>query len=143
MSELSENQKAAAAHLNVIRDTEQAINDKLLELEALRYKASGAGAIRYDKVNVQTSPQNFMEQVICDIAELSAEVEEDRASVDELKGTAYAIIRRMPKADERTLLEWYYLNGLPMAAIMEKMHRSERSVYYLRMDALETYGGLL
>lgn len=135
--------KEAEKYLGKIRNVEKIIHDKEQELEALRYKASGAGAIRYDKERVQTSPQNYMEMAMMDIAELGKEIEEDKASIEDIKGTAYGIVRVMQQAEERTVLEWFYLNGLSMEDTADKMHMSKRNAYYLKEDALESFGRIL
>lgn len=140
---MTENQKKAETFLSKIRSLEKSIHNKELEIEALRYKASGAGAIDYSKEKIQTSPQNFMEMAIADVMELLAEVEEDKASLEELKGTAYSIVREMADPEHRTLIEWYYLNCVKMQIVCDNMGISERTAYYMREDALEVYGGLM
>lgn len=140
---MTDTQKKADKFLNRIRKIETSIKDKELELEALRYKASGAGGIDYSKDRVQTSPQNFMEMAMCDIVELSAEIEEDKASIEDIKANAYSIVRKMEEPTQRAMIEWFYLNGLDMDSIAIKMYRSERAAYYLRDDALERFGELL
>lgn len=140
---MTDRQKEAESYLNKIRDVEKTIQGKEQELEALRYKASGAGAIRYDKDRVQTSPQNYMEMAMIDIVELEKEIEEDKASIENIKGTAYGIVRIMQQADERTVIEWFYLNGLSMEDTADKMHMSRRNAYYLKDDALESFGRLM
>lgn len=139
----SKNQKAADEYLSKIKDVEEMIRKKEQELEALRYKASGAGAIRYDKDRVQTSPQNYMEMAMMDIVELNKEIEEDKASIENIKGDAYAIVRMIQKADQRAIIEWFYLNGLSMEAVADKMSMSTRNAYYLRDDALESFGSIM
>lgn len=140
---MTDTQKKADKFLNRIRKIETSIKDKELELEALRYKASGAGGIDYSKDRVQTSPQNFMEMAMCDIVELLAEIEEDKASIEDIKANAYSIVRKMEEPTQRAMIEWFYLNGLDMDSIAIKMYRSERAAYYLRDDALERFGELL
>ena len=140
---MTDNQTKALTHLNSIRKQTESIRAKELEIEALRYKASGAGAIRYDKDRVQTSPQNYMEMAIADVIELSAELEEDKAGVEELLGNTYRIVRKMPEPEHRVLIEWYYLNGLKVDDVCNRMSRSERSFYYLRDDALESFGQVM
>lgn len=140
---MTDNQQAAELYLNKIRDIEKRIKNKELELEALRWKASGVGAIRYDKDKVQTSPQNYMEMAMEDITELSAEIEEDKASIEDVKGTAYAIVRLMKEPEQRAMIEWFYLNCIAMNIVCDKMCMSERNAYYLRDDALESFGKLL
>jgi len=128
--------------LEQIRDTEKNIKAKQDELEALRYKASGAGAIRYDKDRVQTSPQDYMAMAVADIVEIEKQISEAQAEIEQMKGDAYALVRRMDKPEQRTIIEWYYLNGLSMANTALHMNMSERSAYYLREDALETFESL-
>lgn len=137
---MTDNQKKAHNYLSHIRDTEKLIKDKELELEALRWKASGVGAIQYDKEKIQTTAQNYMEMAIADCIEIEQEIEEDKATIEETKGTAYNIVRKMKKPDQRAIIEWYYLNCLSMEDIAQKMYMSVRNAYYLKDDALETFG---
>jgi len=137
---MTDNQSNALKYLSRIRTITEAMRNKELEIEALRYKASGAGAIRYDKDHVQTSPQNYMEMAIADVIQLEAELEEDKASREELLGNTYSIVRKLPEPEHRVLIEWYYLNGLKVDDVCNKICRSERGFYYLRDDALESFG---
>lgn len=137
---MTDNQTKAENYLKAIREVEKNLKSKRDELEALRYKASGAGAIRYDKDRVQTSPQDYLAMAMVDIVEISKQINEDEASIEDMKGKAYSIVRQMEKADHRALIEWFYLNGISMTETAEKMHLSERSAYYLKDDALEAFG---
>lgn len=125
--------------LEKIRDFEKDINQKHMELEALRYKASGAGSIRYDKDPVQTSPQDYMSMAIIDIVELEKQIQEAESEIERTKGEAYAIVRQMIKPDHRAVIEWYYLNGLSMIDTANKLNLSERAAYYLREDAIDEF----
>lgn len=140
---MTDYQQKAVNNLNRIRTATESIRQKELEVEALRYKASGAGAIRYDKDHVQTSPQNYLEMAVADLIELEAELEEDKASMEDMLTNAYRIVRRMPEQEQRILIEWYYINGLKVEEVCNKINKSERSFYYLRDDALEAYGKIL
>lgn len=140
---MTDNQKKANKYLSLIRDTEYDIKNKELELEALRWKASGVKAIRYDTDKIQTSPERYLEMAIADIVEKEHEIEEDKARIEEVKGIAYAIVRRMHKPEQRALIEWFYLNCLSMQDVAKKMYMSERNAYYLKDDALETFGSVL
>ena len=82
---MTEYQIKAEGYLNQIRKIEKLLKNKRDELEALRYKASGAGAIRYDKDHVQTSPQDYMTMAIADIVEIEKQIKEDEMSVEEQK----------------------------------------------------------
>lgn len=137
---MTNNQTNALNHLNKIRKAAELIRTKELEIEALRYKASGAGGIDYSKDRIQTTPQNYLEMAIADVIELTAELEEDKASIEDMLGRTYRIVRAMPDPEQRILIEWYYLNGLKVDDACERMCKSERSFYYLRDDALESFG---
>lgn len=125
--------------LELLKDAEKRIFAKKLELEALRYKASGAGAIRYDKDSVQTSPQDYLTLAIADIVELEKQIAEDEIALEDLKGKTYSVIRKIENPEYRALLEWYYLNDRPILEIANKLNVSERTAYYLRDDALEAF----
>lgn len=137
------NQTRAQDYLTQIRVVEKAIKNKRDELEALRYKASGAGAITYDKDRVQTSPQDYLTMAIADIVEIEKQIIEDEASIEDMKGQAYSVVRQMEHPEYRILIEWFYLNGLSMIETAERMSMSERSAYYLKDDALEEFGEIM
>ena len=115
-----QNRNKAEAYLKKIRDSDRALKSKRDELDALRYKASGAGAIRYDKDHVQTSPQDYLSMAMDDIIKIEKQI-----------------------AEKEIVIEWYYLNGLSMIATADKMCIAERTAYYLRDDALETFGKMM
>lgn len=126
-------------NLEIIRDNERSINAMRLELEALRYKASGVGAIRYDKDRVQVSPQDYMTMALADVLELEKRISEQIDNIEEMKGQAYIIVRKIEAPEQRAIIEWYYLNGLSMIDTAERLNMSERSAYYLREDALKSF----
>lgn len=125
--------------LEHIRDAEKNINAKKQELEALRYKASGAGAIRYDKDRVQTSPQDYMTMAIADVIEIEKQIKEDEEDIEKIRGEAYAVVRKMVNPEHRAVIEWYYLNGLSMVNTAFQMGLSERSAYYLKEEAVAVF----
>ena len=138
-----QNRNKAELYLRKIRDNDRALKSKRDELDALRYKASGAGAIRYDKDHVQTSPQDYLSLAMDDIIKIEKQIEEKEAILEELKGKAYTMVRQIPQTDHRIIIEWYYLNGLSMIATADKMSIAERTAYYLRDDALDSFGKLM
>ena len=111
-------------NLEVIRDNERSINAMRLELEALRYKASGVGAIRYDKDRVQVSPQDYMTMALADVLELEKRISEQIDNIEEMKGQAYIIVRKIEAPEQRAIIEWYYLNGLSMIDTAERLNMS-------------------
>lgn len=140
---LSKNQEKATSYLMPIRNIEKKLHSKRLELEALRYRASGAGAIRYDKDHVQTSPEDYLAMAMSDIIEIDKFIKAAEEDIEKKKGKAYSIVRKIETEDHRTIIEWYYLNGLSMIETATRMSIAERTAYYLRDDALESFGALL
>lgn len=137
------NRNRAEIYLKRIRDNDKTLKLQRDELDALRYKASGAGAIRYDKDHVQTSPQDFLSIAMDDIIRIEKQIDELESINDELKGEAYGMVRQLKETDQRTILEWYYLNGITMLDTAQRMGIGERTAYYLREDALESFGEIL
>lgn len=140
---MTNNQQKATSYLMSIRDIEKKLHNKRLELEALRYKASGAGAIRYDKDRVMTSPDDYLAKAMVDIIEIEKQIEKEESSIEKKKGKAYGVVRQIEQDEQRIIIEWYYLNGLSMAETAMKMNIAERTSYYIRDDALESFGKLL
>ena len=140
---MTSNQAKASKYLSAIRQSEKSIHNKRLELEALRYRASGAGAIRYDKEHVQTSPGDFLAMAMNDIVEIEKYISSAEAEIEKKKGKAYSIVRKIETEEQRIFIEWYYLNGLSMNETADKMSYAERTTYYLRDDALESFGRFL
>lgn len=136
---MTTNQTKATSYLIGIRSIEKRLHTKRLELEALRYKASGAGTIRYDKEQVQTSPGDYLAEAMADIIEIEKQIEKEERNVEKKKGKAYSIVRKIESPDQRIIIEWYYLNGLSMIDTAERLNMSERSAYYLREDALKSF----
>lgn len=140
---MTDNQARASSYLSSIRNIEKRLNNKRLELEALRYKASGAGAIRYDKDRVQTTPEDFIVKAMNDIIRIEKQIEKEEREAEKKKGKAYSIVRKMDQAEQRIIIEWYYFNGLSMIDAATRMNIAERTAYYLRDDALEGFGKLM
>ena len=127
------------SELERIRDAEKTIRSKKLELEALRYRASGAGAIRYDKDRVQTSPNDYLAMAMDDIIKIESQIEEEEKEIEQIRADAYSVVRKMENVEHRAVLEWYYLNGLSMANTAFQMNRSERSAYDLKEEAIKAF----
>lgn len=137
---MTKNQSRAESFLKKIQEGEEILKSKQNELNALRYKASGQGAIRYDKDHVQSTPQNYLELMVDDIFKIEKQIEELKDETEKLKSKAYSIIRTFKEPDHRTLITWYYINGLTMSQTADRMNLSDRKVYYMKNDALEAFG---
>lgn len=131
----------AEESLNTIDSMQKKIRSEKLELEALRYKASGAGAIRYDKEKVMTSPSgDLMAMVVDDIIKQEQKIKEDEELLEQEKKEAYEVIRLIENIDHRTFIEWIYINNATMRSTAKKMYVSERRIYDLKKEALNSYG---
>lgn len=119
------------------------LEDKELELESMYAIAYGLGAIRYDKDKVQTSPENYMERAMVEIDELKADIDRLKGKINDAKIEALENIKKVSKSKHRTILIWHYIGLKPMSEIAHDMQRSERAVYYMRLKALEEYGGII
>ena len=140
---MTDNQARASSYLSSIRNIEKQLKNKRLELDALRYKASGAGTIRYDKDRVQTTPEDFMVKVMDDIIRIDKQIEKEERDAEKKKGRAYSIVRKMDQEEHRIIIEWYYFNGLSMIDAATRMNIAERTAYNLRNDALESFGKMM
>lgn len=140
---MTNGQKKAEDFLKKIRDVERMLKTKHDELDALRYKASGAGAITYNKDRVQSSPQDFMSMVMDDIVKIEKEIRKEEAGIENKKAQALHIIHKIPVQEQRTIILWYYFNGISMTDTALKMSIAERTAYYLRDEALESFGHLM
>lgn len=139
---MTENQKTAEKYLLKIRKQSKRLKSLLNEIEALEYAAAGQGAISYEKDRVQKSTDRNIKLVefMDDIINKKNEFDEVEAELDELKITSYHIIKKIENIDERIILEWYYINAKSMEEIIKKISVSERKAYYLREEALESFG---
>ena len=113
------------------------------ELDALRYRASGAGAIRYDKDHVMTSPQNYIEIAIQDIADVSRKLDKEKELFEALLYDAYSIIRQMKVPEQRIALVMHYMNCKPWQEVETVLNISKRKMFYIRNEALEEFGRLM
>lgn len=137
------NQNKALNYLDTIKKLSERIKSRGLEIDALRYSASGAGGIQYDKDRVQTSPEDRLALIIDDILEKEKEQDEDIDRLYDLKCEVYSYIRRLSDEYERIFLEYVYINNMTINIAANKMHMSERNLYNVRLNALENFGLLL
>lgn len=133
------NQQRADNILTSIRDFNIHIKKRYEKVEALKLSTLPS-AIRYDKDKIQSSPQNYQEKALADAVDLEYEIEEEIASMDELKINVYNVINSLEDEEEQKLLLFYYYDVLSWQDVAAKMHRSESSIYDLRLIALENFG---
>lgn len=132
------NQRRAEKFLLDIRNMDKEIDNLICKIDYLRYKASGAGAIRYDKDRVQTSPEDMVCEAITEVIE------------QEQKLSAY--IRKIQRRREYTkqvielwnnnnaqYIDIYYLNHGSIFDVSSRIGCSNRQAYRIRDNALEQF----
>lgn len=135
---MTDNQKKADAYLMRIRNAEKDMRVLFEQIQYLRYKASGMGAIRYDKDHVQTSPEDMVCAAIAEAVTLenklfgrnkqTREAFERTTQILSLWGDKYA-----------TAIETYYLDHGSMCDVARHCKCSDRNAYRIKLDALEKF----
>lgn len=135
---MTDNQKKADRYLMRIRCMDQEMKMLYEKILYLRYKASGMGAIRYDKDHVQTSPEDMVCEAISEAVSLEnilfgrnkwkKQALEHTQEVLSLWGDKYA-----------TAIETYYLNHGSMVDVARNCKCSDRNAYRVKLEALERF----
>lgn len=110
-------------------------NLKNMKADALRMSVLGR-AITYDKPNVQTSPHNYVEDTLAEVADLESEAEVIMSQGDDLKARLKAMIEILESDEQQIVLIDYYFNGLSISDIADKRNFSKTAVWDIRNDAL-------
>lgn len=134
-----EEYSAAKQYLRTIRNEQkelQSMKDMAAELRASIYP----GAIVYDAVKVQTSPEDRMSEKMAAWSDLIGEIEQHIITLEEKKVEALQIIRKIEESNHRLVLELYYLAGvdslLTWDQVAKKMNYNRRHVLKLHGSAL-------
>ena len=135
---MTDNQIRANDYLMRIRNADKEMRIIYEKILYLRYKASGMGAIRYDKDHVQTSPEDMVCASIAEAVTLenklfgrnrqTKEAYERTQEIISLWGDKYA-----------TALETYYLNRGSMVDVARNCKCSDRNAYRVKLEALERF----
>ena len=111
--------------------------------EEIRHRMQSVGAIRYDKLNVQSTPNDPMLDNIARL--LEAEQEALRLSA-QLANVYKEICDKLEQMDNelyRTILTYRYLHNMNLQAIADRVHYSEGYVWKLHRKALAAFEKLL
>lgn len=135
---MTDNQQKADKYLMRIRNANKEMRIMYEQILYLRYKASGMGAIRYDKDHVQTSPEDMVCQSIAEAVTLenrlfgrnkqTKEALERTQKILSILGDKYA-----------TAIETYYLNHGSMLDVARNCKCSDRNAYRVKLEALERF----
>lgn len=98
--------------------------------------ASGVGAIRYDKVSVQTSPiQDRMTDIVANIIQSTDEYEEQIKLLQKQEAQARSLLIQLTECHER-VLSLHYLDGLSWSQVAVKLNYDDGYIYEVKDKAL-------
>lgn len=135
---MTEAQNKANAYLLEIRNAEKEINEMILRIDYLRYKASGATAIRYDKDHVQTSPGDMVCEAIVEAVSIENKLFAKHKKLVNMREKTNTIIQ-LWNDNCTKLIETYYLSHGSMVKAAEIIGCSNRSAYRIKLEALERF----
>ena len=136
---MTTNQQKADHYLMQIRNADKEMRQIFEQIQFLRYKASGMGAIRYDKDHVQTSPEDMVCECIAQAVQLENKLfARNRRLHDSLTRTN-EILQLWNDNNNARLITIYYLNHGSMGDVAEQIGCSSRNAYFIKLKALEEF----
>ena len=135
---MTNNQKKANKYLMQIRDASKELTELIFQIDYLRYKASGAGAIRYDKDRVQTSPEDMVCEAISEAVYLEGKLSNRHKQLKAMRENTEKILALWADNNAR-MIEVYYLNHGSMVDVARQIKCSDRQAYRIRDNALEQF----
>ena len=135
---MTENQRKADKYLQQIRNADKEINETILKISYLRYKASGATAIRYDKDRVQTSPQDMMCEAVTEAVALERELSERHRELVMMRQHVELVISTW-NDKSGAFIDSYYLSRRSMIDTAKHLGCSDRNAYFIKLKALEEF----
>ncbi len=135
---MTERQQRADKYLMQIRNADREITDIILRIDYLRYKASGAGAIRYDKDHVQTSPEDMMCQSISEAVDLEQQLSARSKQLKAMREHTEQVISLWSDNKAR-FIDIYYLKHGSMSEVADRIGCTSRSAYNIKFRALEEF----
>ena len=137
---MTKDQKRARAnkYLIQIRNADKEITEMILKISYLKYKASGCGAIRYDKDRVMTSPQDMMCEAVTEAVYLEKRMAARHRELMDARRHTEDILELWGDKQAR-FIDIYYLNHGNMSDVARQMKCSDRTAYRIRLDALERF----
>lgn len=127
--------KKADRYLSKIRNADKELTDILNQINYLRYKASGATGIRYDKDHVQTSPSDMVCETLAEAVDLERKLSDRHRELLQMRQQAEEITQLLSD-NERYLIRYYYLDRISMTETADRLHMSSRNAYRVKASAL-------
>lgn len=135
---MTDNQRKADKYLQQIRNASKEINNMILQIDFLRYKASGAGAIRYDKDRVMTSPEDMVCEAITEAVALERKLSDRHKELVQMRQNTEQIIALWDNKNS-SFIESYYLSRRSMIDTARYIGCSDRNTYFIKLKALEEF----
>lgn len=135
---MNENQKRADKYLTQIRDASKELTELIFQIDFLRYKASGAGAIRYDKDRVQTSPEDMMCEAISEAVYLEGKLSNRHKQLKAMREHTEKVLALWSDNNAK-FIEIYYLNHGSMTEAANRIGCSSRNIYNVKFKALDEF----
>lgn len=132
---MTDNQQKADKYLMKIRNASKEMRIMYEQILYLRYKASGMGAIRYDKDRVQTSPSDMVCEALAEAVDMERHLSDRHRELLQMRQQAEEITQLLSE-NERYFIRWYYLDRVSMTETADRLHMSSRNAYRVKASAL-------
>lgn len=108
-------------------------------VEEIRHRMQSVGAIRYDKLNVQSSPEDPILENIARLMDAEQRALDLEAKLIDVYEEIQQKIWKLDNEVYRTILIKRYLHDKPVRQIAEEIHYSEGYVRILHTAALRAF----
>ena len=135
---MTKSQYRANKYLMQIRDASKELTELIFRIDYLRYKASGAGAIRYDKDHVQTSPEDMVCEALAEVVDLEEKFTNRHKQLKAMREHTEKVISLWDDNNARCI-EIYYLNHGSMVDVARQCKCTDRHAYRIKSNALEEF----
>ena len=129
----------AKEYLKSIRRWRGRIDGYGQRIEALRTKVTGMQAITYDKVRVQTSPENQMAEIIAQLIDIELRHARMLLAYQEQIVQCEEMIEGLEDERHEQVLAMRYIDGMSWERIAERTGYSYRNVTRLHGKALAAF----
>lgn len=121
----------ARTYLIQIRDLKEDIQRIQTEIRMIDLKNQSPGAVRYDRIRVQSASENMMEQGILQKLKAVKRLEKVLDIYTQKYNQIIAEINGLENRTNRKILKLYYLDGMSVRKISKKLNYSEDWTYHL------------
>lgn len=135
---MTDNQRKSERYLLRIRNADSEMKLLYEQIQYLRYKASGMGAIRYDKDRVQTSPEDMMCEAISEAVYLEGKLSNRHKQLKAMREHTEKVLALWSDNNAK-FIEIYYLNHGSMTEAANRIGCSSRNIYNVKFKALDEF----